>query len=611
MAKRTTVRLSEIADRVGRFVSRDLNSSNRVASGARTLAPACSGGGSPTPSAGNGRGHGSKGTRVIALFVATALVASAGASEASADDLRVPQQFRNVRAALRKAKPGDRIVVSKGRYTGNVKLRKPGVSLVATGDVTLRNGRVQILADDVTVSGFTMDRMSMEIEGDRAHVVGNVLDQARRRRGDVVQVRARDAELRGNTISADESPRSAAGEAISVVGDGAVLAENFITANPFQPPVEVDGDGVNLSGNRISGSFAPVVTGNSAVIDGNQLDPLGAGAPGLTVTGDGAVVTGNALNGAPAVLVDGDGAEVGGNDVTAPVAGDSVVVQGDGANVHDNDVGGAATGTAVRVEGDDARVGGNRISGTVRESVRVIGDRAAVRDNVAGRAGSVAILVRGDDVVISGNETTSAPIGIHVHGTGFTVEDNSLSGIGVTAGPDPAEAPGFTGIQVYVDPYAGERTSSGRISGNTLRHVRGHAISVTGDRVTVRGNVVVQTPGAVGDPSDAGILVFGDEAEILDNEIGGPTGEGIQVAGDRNLAEDNTVTGVRSCGYLLDGASNTVRRCVSEDCQMGLLNRGTRTTVTDSRFEGSPLGDVVNEGWFLSFLRNVVSDDGN
>jgi parallel beta-helix repeat protein len=80
-----------------------------------------------------------------------------------AKELRVPQEFSSIQAALDAAAPGDTIVVGPGEYNESLLIGKPGITLkceegaVIKGDPTASlKATVSINADNVTVQGCTI-----------------------------------------------------------------------------------------------------------------------------------------------------------------------------------------------------------------------------------------------------------------------------------------------------------------------------------------------------------------------------------------------------------------------------------------------------------------------
>ena len=71
------------------------------------------------------------------------------AAPAAAADLKVPRKFRTIQAAVDAARPGDRVVVTRGKYFEDVVVETDGV--VLTGRRAILQGTVVVNGDGVTV----------------------------------------------------------------------------------------------------------------------------------------------------------------------------------------------------------------------------------------------------------------------------------------------------------------------------------------------------------------------------------------------------------------------------------------------------------------------------
>src|SRR5438876_12437728 len=96
------------------------------------------------------------------LFLGTLLTAAAAAR---ADDLRVPQDFGNLRQALIAAQTGDRIVVTGGTWH-NGRITADGVSIVGKG--TVLTGTWEMPAANAAIEGCTFRDFDLKITGDGA-----------------------------------------------------------------------------------------------------------------------------------------------------------------------------------------------------------------------------------------------------------------------------------------------------------------------------------------------------------------------------------------------------------------------------------------------------------
>jgi parallel beta helix pectate lyase-like protein len=268
----------------------------------------------------------------LRLVVVASLVAGTAAS-ALADDIRVPQDVRNLKDALLVARPGDRVIVTGG---------------------TWRNGRVMVSGVRLIGHGATLTGL-WEVYGTGSSIEGCTV------RSGVIQVEA----------------------------DGVTLRRNRFV--PPGNPTKVSGDGVSgllLEDNRFAHARAEILHATDCVLRGNRfLDGSG------TVYGDGTLAEDNVLRGratlsasagANAIVRNNTGGFISLEIMTnADVEGNSarqVYVRGSGALVADNEI---PAGRWLSVESDDAVVRGNRVSSvTAAAGLSVNGDRVVVTDNV-------------------------------------------------------------------------------------------------------------------------------------------------------------------------------------------------------------------------------------
>lgn len=191
-------------------------------------------------------------------------------------DVRVPDDFDSVQAALDAAEPGDTIGVADGRYEGGVTLRTDGVTLAAARghapviDASGDGTGVAIRASDVTVEGF-------EIVGDDETTSGVSIVTSDGATNDI--------DILDNHIHGMK--KAGGGGPLSVSSWGILSYGN-------EP----------LSGVRIEGNHIERIGGGSDAVrisyQNLLVDPIGIGIDLEEVDGDrhgeGAVVRGNRVN---------------------------------------------------------------------------------------------------------------------------------------------------------------------------------------------------------------------------------------------------------------------------------------------------------------------------
>ncbi|MCA0986547.1 right-handed parallel beta-helix repeat-containing protein [Guptibacillus algicola] len=90
--------------------------------------------------------------------------------------LHVPQDFKTITKALKKANPGDTILISNGTYHESITVPsdKPSVRFIANGDKVILNGKGKLkqaftlMANDVEVNGFVIEdyvKSAIEVTG--------------------------------------------------------------------------------------------------------------------------------------------------------------------------------------------------------------------------------------------------------------------------------------------------------------------------------------------------------------------------------------------------------------------------------------------------------------
>lgn len=583
------------------------------------------------------------------LFVLGASVCLLAASPlARADELRVPEQYRTLRRAARVAKPGDVIVLARGRHSGKATLRVPRVSVVGAPGARLAGGRLVVLADDVTIQSLSLTNVRVRVEGDGFTSERNEF-RAAARKVPVLEVQGTGARVFGNQFDFDAGRRSSDAFAIEIAGESAVVVSNWV--GHARNSVRIAGDSSFVSGNNVTAQASGLqVFGDDARVQSNRLSGGDSETPLMTIEGNRASVASNSLLGA--VEVTGDDADLRDNGVQGAM--DGVTVSGDGAKLIDNSIAASVRGIAIRgnaaqvrrtqisttgvgieVVGDQALVEKNTLGESGSVGVSVIGDEGLVRGNVVSQADSVgisvvgggvqvrnnlltaratmAIAVRGDGAVVIGNTASDSAVGISVTGDGFTVSSNDLLGTGVESEPDPIHSSGYgrNENQPMVDPVAQsdapvsnlpamiiDATDSlgmgGVVSGNTVVHDAGEGMSVHGDRVVVRDNQVTTRPGG----SLRGIVVAGDH-NVVDsnlNDVKGGLG-GLLVTGDGSEVCHNTVSGRAEAGILVTGADNhLLQNSVTGAIRDGIRIEGEGNVVEGCSATGCGTSGLSNMG---------------
>lgn len=97
-----------------------------------------------------------------AALLALAIIPAAllFSSDSSADTIKVPAQYREIQAAIDKAKPGDTVLVSAGRYMEDIRLKEDMVLQGEGADVTIieGSGNASVVegAKGAVIEGFTI-----------------------------------------------------------------------------------------------------------------------------------------------------------------------------------------------------------------------------------------------------------------------------------------------------------------------------------------------------------------------------------------------------------------------------------------------------------------------
>lgn len=384
-------------------------------------------------------------------FVVAAILVAAVAAPAWAADIRVPQDFANVKDALIAAQPGDRVIVTGGTWR-NGRVLKAGTTLRGRVGATLL-GDWEIEGQGATVEGFIVRDALLTVSGDDVTLRGNRLTAPR------LDTMVSAASVTGMTFDDNRCTR-----AIVEMngGTGQVVRGNRLIHSGFN----LSGPGMLVEDNVLHrGSGISITFGTDAVVRGNTGGSLYVGgttvvvernsAETLDVQSDGALVVDNESLACRYFQVKGDDAIVRTNRVRMFDVGRSVVIEGERPVVTDNVVdnllegrrvggnsgflivrGGAAAQVlrnevshvkqgGLFVSSDDAEVASNTLSGTTAgDSLRLVGDRIHAHDNTIVREAELdanwdAIVVVGADNVVTDISVSGAPYdGVLVSGSG-------------------------------------------------------------------------------------------------------------------------------------------------------------------------------------------------
>lgn len=437
-----------------------------------------------------------RGLRPIAAAGALAS-ASAGALAA---DLRVPEDFSDLKAALSAAQPGDRVLVRGGRWR-NGRIMRSGVALIGKNAVlsgdweingtgasiegcTFRDAHVTVGADGVALRGNRFIAPKYEtmvesngvtdflFEGNRCTLAAiyaftstNAIARGNRLAGGEIALYGSTPLIEDNvcTRSAQVSIFDGAGgivrrnRARSIFAwsvDSASIQDNTITGGL----IDVLGDSALVEANRLSGAATLHVGGDSAVVRANTGT---VGRFGLSVGGAAPLVVDNIVSrrtaiancDCPVVLVNGTTpGSVVGNDVTHVVS-EGMVVLGRGHEIADNVVRGRSCLDSIRVEGSSSSIRRNRVEQTggrygFGSGIVLVGDSSTIADNVVVGALYDGISVTGTGDVLSANEVrASGRCGITVAAVSdlTLVSDCTVSGAAWSAALNFGSRTSFSG----------------------------------------------------------------------------------------------------------------------------------------------------------------------
>jgi len=163
------------------------------------------------------------------IVIFSCLLLVAGTAESLASTIRVPQQYRSIQRAVDAASPGDTVLVSPGRYTENILIRKTLILKSSSGARhTVLDGKhigtplaaLGTGVETVTVSGFTLTGGAFlpepTLEYPNSFGAGVIADN-------VAKVIVKDSVITGNS--------GCAGDGIVIFNSSVVLTDNEVRNN--------------------------------------------------------------------------------------------------------------------------------------------------------------------------------------------------------------------------------------------------------------------------------------------------------------------------------------------------------------------------------------------
>lgn len=428
--------------------------------------------------------------RTLSGFLALAVIAALADPAAAATlDVGRGKKYATIAEAVAAAAPGDRVVISRGRYLESVAVATPRVQIVAKPGVVWLPGTVntacltfQAAAEDSSVTGVTF-----------------------RGRGDGVVVEAPRVTVQKCTFRASSSGVRSTSDgtkvlrskfhlcwtAVEVRGDDAVV-DQLVVNHTSSNCVGIDGDGavvtrvvargsaddnaIDIYGNRarvedckafatwnscvyVHGDDAVVrrctaldilsdtgfsIYGNRALVEGCTSD--GCARYGVFVSGADARVIGNRISNCAddGVRIDGASFEVRGNRVVDLADGSGVFATDNTGSatkasvIADNDLRNCSS-NGIEIYGDGIRVTGNTVRDALQRGIQIYGSNHVIEDDDVTTVGYHGIDVEGTGVVVRRCRVTDAgQDGVRVGATGAVIEscvitDAALDGLDVRA----------------------------------------------------------------------------------------------------------------------------------------------------------------------------------
>jgi hypothetical protein len=132
------------------------------------------------------------------------------------------------------------------------------------------------------------------------------------------------------------------------------------------------------------------------------------------------------------------------------------------------------------------------------------------------------------------------------------------------------------------------------------------SITIVGSDNRVADNAIVHSDS--GTSAGDGISVTGDANVVADNRVATTAVDGIVVAGGTgNTITGNVLDATNGCGVFVaaDAAGTLVTVCTVTHCDLGLVNSGTDTSLTDSKLTFNRFADVLDLAGFRAFDANA------
>ncbi|MGD9131158.1 MAG: right-handed parallel beta-helix repeat-containing protein [Candidatus Bathyarchaeota archaeon] len=210
---------------------------------------------------------------LILCFVVA--ISKTGMVKADLKPIVVPDDYATIQEAVDNAPEGGTVFVRSGSYSERVIVNKP-LSLIGedpeTTDISIwifgrSYGAIEVLAEDVTISGFTIkDTMSgIVIKGgvsppSRCKIIGNnIVNNSRWGIFCTSLVEQENHIISGNNISGN-------GDGMYVNGPNSVISGNNITGNRLRGVLTDSGRNITFSGNNISNNGAALDIGGDGPI---------------------------------------------------------------------------------------------------------------------------------------------------------------------------------------------------------------------------------------------------------------------------------------------------------------------------------------------------------